>query len=122
MGNAKEKNLWDVLVERYESESERPGLGDDCLMDLGVLYPNTRSFLLGMPERESPIPGGTILLFVDAEGPKVMLKDRWQGRLAFVTAGTLERLLEDVEHGLSNGSLHWRVDKYKADSKQKGKK
>lgn len=44
---------------------------------------------------------------------KCCLNDRDGSRYAFVSADTLERLLEALEGGLKRGTLDWRVSKWR---------
>lgn len=61
----------------------------------------------------------TLLLFFGDSGWQGVLKDRAEGYIAFVTAGSPEEILDVLEAGLQGDSLSWRADRY---AKGRGKK
>jgi len=58
-------------------------------------------------------------VFVEDGCLKGCLNDREAGRSVFMTADSLESLLDDLEAGLSTDSLQWRA---KRDPSKKGRK
>ena len=62
----------------------------------------------------------TIKVFLGDYGLQALLEDREAERIAFVTGGTVEDLLEALETGLRKSSLDWRLS-YAAKHK-KGRK
>jgi len=61
----------------------------------------------------------TLLLFVEDGCLKGCLNDREGGRSVFVTADSVESLLDELEAGLSQDSLAWRA---KPGQSKKGRK
>ncbi len=51
----------------------------------------------------------TITVFSGPQGLQACLNDRDGGRVAFVTGGTVEAILEALEAGLQMGDLDWRL-------------
>jgi len=54
---------------------------------------------------------GTILIFVDAGTLKACINDKDQDAVAFLTARTMQELLESIEAGLRSGKLDWRAQR-----------
>jgi hypothetical protein len=54
---------------------------------------------------------GTLMVFVDDGMIKAGLRDRDGGYIAFVSATTLDGLLDALESGIKTQSLEWRKEK-----------
>lgn len=79
---------------------------------LTARFPSLWEFIsLASWEDGSPRVPGTVLLFVDDDMVKVRLSDRAQGFTAWVSAKSLEGVLEGCERGLRDDGLEWRKDK-----------
>jgi len=88
--------------------------------DLAVLMPKevaacpslTEFLALGVwPEDGGERTTGTVLLFCDGGSLKVMLNDRDQSEVAFLTVGPGESLLKALEKALSSEGTDWRQSK-----------
>jgi len=60
---------------------------------------------------------GTVLLFADGGMNKVMLNDRDQGLVAFLTVGPGESLFKAIEKALASEGTDWRASKKTAPRK-----
>jgi hypothetical protein len=58
-----------------------------------------------------PRSTGTILLFTDLGQLKARVVDKDGSRVAFVSAESLERILDAIEQGLQTDHLDWRADR-----------
>jgi hypothetical protein len=63
---------------------------------------------------------GSITLFAEEATWKACLNDKGMGLVAFASAGSVEGLLEALEHGLSTGLMDWRKSR-PAGQRPKGK-
>jgi len=83
-------------------------------------YPATWEFLTMMvwEEDQSKRETGTILVFADGTGLKVMLNDRDRGSLAFATVKEPAGLLETVEAVLLDPEHEWKTPKKFVPSKK----
>ncbi len=99
-------------VSRRESESDVRG----GVFDLDSLLPRRAPTLYQFLTDDKWDDGsqrepGTLLLFADAGRFKACLNDRDSGRSVFVSAVSLEGILEALEEGLAGDSLEWREKK-----------
>jgi hypothetical protein len=84
-----------------------------------AMFPVLFQFLTATtwPEEGGPREPGTILLFMEGMAFKAMLKDKDDPAVCFVTAASLQGLLEALEAGLESGGLDWRKDRMARDGR-----
>jgi hypothetical protein len=92
--------------DKSQSAGKAPSLVRDALAER---LPSLIEFLTE-PQYEdgSPRELPTLTLFAESGCLKAALNDRDGGRVAFVTAVSLEALFEALEEGLVFGNLDWR--------------
>lgn len=59
----------------------------------------------------------TLLLFTEEGRAKVCLRDKGNGRVAFLSCGGFLAALEALERGLAEDRLDWREDRYSQQGK-----
>ena len=84
-----------------------------------AMFPLLYQFLTAVtwPEDNTAREPGSILLFTEGSAFKAMLRDKDDPAVAFVTAGSLQALLEAIEAGLETQGLDWRRDKFSRDGR-----
>ncbi len=108
----KDISFWDRQHNRRTSNGHVAADRRELLADIQEALPCLRAFLLGDVVGDVQIKGGSIVVFCDLESPKILLRDRHHGQVAFLTETTWGGLLEAVERGLESDDMKWRVDKF----------
>lgn len=106
--------------ERRRRYVKRPDASGGCATPLPTmmdevflnLYPNLYEHVMTEKwDDGTPREPHTLLIFADAWLWKVMVKDRVESRVAFLTAPTFTELLEGCEKVVLTGKADWRADK-----------
>lgn len=105
-------SFWDRQKDRRTSNGHVAADRRELLADIQETLPCVRAFLLGDVVGDVQIKGGSIVVFCDLESPKVLLRDRHHGQIAFLTETTWSGLLVAVERALETDDIVWRQDKF----------
>lgn len=110
-----------LLRKNTVRQSDAAGAGGVRRPDELASYPALSEFLFSTvwDEDNSKRETGTVLLFADAAGLKVMVNDRDGGRVAFAVVDAEEGILDTLEAMLLSTSTDWRVAKQGGQQRRK---
>jgi len=123
-GRKKKKNTQPLLGEKPMKKPSLDLKGQQIVplqrSDFCDSHPNLWEYLTSDAyDCGTPRKTATLLIFLDYGTLKACLSDRETSRTAFVTAGNIESLLANIEKGLSEDNLDWRVKQEKFNSAQR---
>jgi hypothetical protein len=113
-----------VLERRRKAASRIQAASRGAVDDAAeALFPHLFAFVTAehWPDDGAVRVTGTVLIFADAGCFKMMLRDRDDPGVAFVTGGSLEAVLAAAEAGLECGGLDWRADRSAGPARKPGR-